>query len=145
MATTPEHNKQTVIRFFLAANNNQMQELDSIMHENFVTHGPQTLLPFARGRQAHKDGIMGFKEAFPDATIHPDLVFAEGNKVMAHVTVKARHTREFMGRPPTFDEIVWTATSLTRFNDDGVMVERWVIEDFMGMFQQLGILPKSFA
>jgi predicted ester cyclase len=140
MPTTPERNKNIVLRFFLAANNNAMQELDSIMDENFVTHGPQTLLAYARGRDAHKQGIMGFKQTFPDATINPLIMFAEGNKVMAHVRVTARHTHEFMGKQPTFDEVVWTATSLTRLNDDGVMVERWVIEDFMGMFMQLGII-----
>ena len=143
MATTPEHNKQVVLRFFLAANHNQMQELDAIMHENFVTHGPQTLLAYARGREAHKQGIMGFKQTFPDATIEPEIIFAEGDKVMAHVRVTARHTKEFLGKQPTFNTVEWTATSLTRFNADGVMMERWVIEDFMGMFQQLGVISAT--
>jgi predicted ester cyclase len=145
MPTTPAHNKQTVIRFFLAANNDQLQELDTILHEDFVTHGPQSLLPFAKGRQAHKDGIGGFKKTFPDATIHLLNIFAEGDKVMTHQRVTARHVNEFMGKQPTFKYIEWTATQLARFNSDGVMVERWVIEDFLSMFQQLGVMPTQFG
>lgn len=145
MPTTPEHNKNTVVRFFLAANNDQLNQLDQFMAEDFLTHGPQSLLPRAVGRQAHKDGIGGFKKMFPDATIEIIHIFAEGDKVMTHQKVTARHINEFMGVPPTFKYLEWTATQIARFNEDGMMVERWVIEDFMSMFQQLGILPMKFG
>lgn len=143
--TTPEHNKNTVIRFFLAANNDQLQELDKFMAEDFTTYGPQSLLPKAVGRDAHKGGIGGFKATFPDAKIEIIHIFAEGNRVMTHQKVTARHVKEFMGVQPTFKYLTWTATQLAHFNDDGIMVERYVIEDFMSMFQQLGILPTKFG
>lgn len=145
MATTPEHNKNTVVRFFLAANNNQLQELDKFMAEDFTTYGPQSLLPKAVGRDAHKQGIGGFKQTFPDATIEIIHLFAEGDKVMTHQKVTARHVNEFMGVAPTFKTLVWTATQLARFDENGIMVERWVIEDFLAMFQQLGIMPQKFG
>lgn len=145
MPTTPEHNKNTVIRFFLAANNDQLGELDHFMAENFVTYGPQSLLPRAEGREAHKQGIGGFKQTFPDAKIEIIHIFAQGDKVMTHQKVTARHVNEFMGVKPTFKYITWTATQLARFDDNGIMVERWVIEDFMSMFQQLGILSMKFG
>lgn len=145
MPTTPEHNKNTIIRFFLAANNDQLGELDRFMAENFVTYGPQSLLPRAEGREAHKQGIGGFKQTFPDAKIEIIHIFAQGDKVMTHQKVTARHVNEFMGVKPTFKYITWTATQLARFDDNGIMVERWVIEDFMSMFQQLGILPMKFG
>ncbi|MCC6801376.1 MAG: ester cyclase [Anaerolineae bacterium] len=145
MPTTPEHNKNTVIRFFLAANNDQLGELDRLMAENFVTYGPQSLLPRAEGREAHKQGIGGFKQTFPDAKIEIIHIFAQGDKVMTHQKVTARHVNEFMGVKPSFKYLTWTATQLARFDDNGIMVERWVIEDFMSMFQQLGILPQKFG
>ncbi len=145
MPTTPEHNKSTIIRFFLAANNDQLDELDTYMHEDFVTHGPQSLLPYAKGRDLHKQGIGGFKSTFPDATIHIIHIFAEGDKVMTHQKVVARHVKEFLGVQPTFKTIEWTATQLARFDENGIMVERWVIEDFLAMFQQLGIMPTKFG
>jgi predicted ester cyclase len=145
MPTTPERNKNTVIRFFLAANNNQLQELDEFMAEDFVTHGPKSLLPRAVGREAHKKGIGGFKETFPDATIEIIHILGQGDKVVTRQKVTARHIKEFMGVQPTFKFLTWTATQIARFNDSGMMVERWVIEDFVSMFQQLGILPAKFG
>jgi len=50
-----------------------------------------------------------------------------------------------MGVPPTFKDLTWTATQITRFDDNGMMLERWVLEDFVSMFQQLGILPATFG
>jgi predicted ester cyclase len=145
MPTTPERNKDTVIRFFLAANNNQLQELDEFMAEDFVTHGPQSLLPRAVGREAHKQGIGGFKKNFPDATIEIIHIFAQGDKVMTRQKVTARHVNEFMGVQPTNKLLTWTASQLARFDDNGMMIERWVIEDFVSMFQQLGILPEKIG
>jgi predicted ester cyclase len=145
MPTTPENNKETVKRFFLAANNNQLQELDQLMIEDFVTHGPQSLLPRAVGLEAHKQGIGGFKKNFPDATIEITLILAQGDRVMTRQKVSATHVNEFMGVPPTNKRITWTATQLARFDDNGKMIERWVIEDFASMFQQLGILPATFG
>ena len=145
MPTTPEHNKNTVIRFFLATNNDQLGEIHQYMAPNFVTYGPKSLLPRAEGLDAHLEGIGGFKKTFPDATIEIIHIFAEGDKVMTHQKVSARHVNEFMGVQPTFKFLTWTATQIARFDDNGMMVERWVIEDFMSLFQQLGILPQKFG
>lgn len=145
MPTTPESNKNTIIRFFQAANHDQLQELDEFMAEDFVTHGPQSLLPRAVGREAHKQGIGGFKKTFPDATIEIIHIVAENNRVMTHQKVTARHVNEFLGVKPTNKMITWTASQIARFDDNGMMVERWVIEDFVSMFQQLGILPPKFG
>lgn len=145
MPSTPERNKNTVIRFFLAANNNQLEELDQFLAEDFVTHGPQSLLPRAVGLEAHKRGIGGFKKTFPDATIEIVHIFAEGDKVMTHQKVTARHVNEFMGVPPTNKMLTWTASQIARFDESGMMIERWVIEDFVAMFQQLGILPAKIG
>jgi predicted ester cyclase len=145
MPGTPEHNKDTIIRFFEAANNDQLQELDQLMVENFVTHGPQSLLPRAVGREAHKQGIGGFKKTFPDAKFEIVHIFAQGDRVMTRQKVTAHHVNEFMGVPPTNKLLTWTASQLARFDDNGMMVERWVIEDFVSMFQQLDILPAKFG
>jgi hypothetical protein len=38
--------------------------------------------------------------------------------------------------------MTWTASSIIRFNSAGKMVERWVIEDELGVMQQLGRVPR---
>jgi predicted ester cyclase len=145
MPTTPEKNKETVERFFQASNNDQLQELDQLMAEDFVTHGPQSLLPRAVGLERHKQGIGGFKKNFPDARIEITLILAQGDRVMTRQNVTATHVNEFMGAKPTNKRITWTASQLVRFDDNGKMIERWVLEDFASMFQQLGILPTTFG
>jgi predicted ester cyclase len=132
MPTTPEKNKETVERFFQASNNDQLQELDQ-------------LLPRAVGLERHKQGIGGFKKNFPDARIEITLILAQGDRVMTRQNVTATHVNEFMGAKPTNKRITWTASQLVRFDDNGKMIERWVLEDFASMFQQLGILPTTFG
>ena len=57
---------------------------------------------------------------------------------MTRVQLTGTHEREWMGVPATHKKMTWTATQILRFNDAGKAVERWVIEDQLGMLQQLG-------
>lgn len=111
--------------------------IDELMIPEFVTHG-DALFPLVYGREALKQAIPRFKAAFPNATTTVQQIFAEGNRVMVHVLVNGTHENEWMGVAATHKEMTWTATSIIRFNDAGKMVERWVIEDQLGMLQQLG-------
>jgi predicted ester cyclase len=139
--STVEDNKAVVMRFFEAASKNRMDDFDELMIPEFVTHG-DALFPFFRGREGMKKGVGGFKNAFPDATLTPEVVFGEGDKVMAHVRVDATQEKEWLGVQPSGKKYSWTATTIIRFNEDGKMAERWVIEDELGMMQQLGIMPR---
>lgn len=114
-----------------------VQAIDELMVPGFVTHG-DALFPLAFGREALERAIPAFKRAFPDATVTIQQIVADGDKVMAHVVVTGTHEDEWMGVAPTHRRMTWTATSITRFNDEGKMAERWVIEDQLGMLQQLG-------
>jgi predicted ester cyclase len=138
---TPEQNMTTVRRFFEAASTANFDDFDNYMVEKFVTHG-DALFPFFMGRQGMKVGVGGFKNAFPDARLQIEEIFAEGDKVMAHVRVTGHQEKEWLGVPPAGKEYSWTATTIIRFDDQGQMVERWVIEDELGMMQQLGIMPR---
>ncbi|MFO1371491.1 MAG: ester cyclase [Candidatus Competibacteraceae bacterium] len=111
--------------------------IDELMIPEFVTHG-DALFPLAYGRDALRQAIPRFKAAFPDATATIQQVFAEGSKVMVHVLVNGTQEGEWMGVPATHKPMTWTASSIIRFNSAGKMVERWVIEDELGVMQQLG-------
>jgi hypothetical protein len=43
--------------------------------------------------------------------------------------------------PPTNKKVTWTGTQIVRFNDQGKMVERWVLEDEMRYLQAMGKIP----
>jgi len=115
--------------------------IDELMIPEFVTHG-DALFPLVYGRDALRQAIPRFKAAFPDVTATIQQIFAEGHKVMAHVRVNGTHEGEWMGVPATHRSMTWTASSIIRFNSAGKMAERWVIEDELGMMQQLGRVPR---
>lgn len=115
--------------------------IDELMIPEFVTHG-DALFPLVYGRDALRQAIPRFKAAFPDARATIQQVFAEGTKVMVHVLVNGTHEGEWMGVPATHKSMIWTASSIIRFNSAGKMVERWVIEDELGVLQQLGRVPR---
>lgn len=135
-------NVSAVRRFFetLSADPDVLlKAIDDLLAPELVTHGdalfPQ---PVAHGTEGLKQGLTGFKAAFPDITATIQQIFAEGSKVMTRVQLVGTHENEWMGVPATHKEMTWTATQIMRFNDEGKAVERWVIEDQFGVLQQLG-------
>ena len=135
-----EENLATARRFFQAANENDFDTFDEIMVPDFITHG-DALFPFVRGSAILKTALPAFKAAFPDAKITPEVMFADGDKVVAHVNVTGTHQGKWLGVEATGKKMKWTASTIIRFNDDGRMAERWVIEDELGVVEQLGIAP----
>ena len=99
------------------------------------------MFPFVRGKDILKTAIPAFRAAFPDAKLTPEVIFADGDKVVAHVRVSATHEGPWLGAEPTHKKMVWTASTIIRFNDDGMMAERWVIEDELGVMEALGVAP----
>ena len=82
----------------------------------------------------------GFLAGFPDSKIELEDVITEGDKVAARFNLRATHQGDFMGIPPTGKSIVLTGITIMQFEGDKV-VERWSESDFMGMMQQLGVIP----
>jgi steroid delta-isomerase-like uncharacterized protein len=140
MSTTT--NVSAVRHFFEALSDEAdalMKAIDDLLAPELVTHGdalfPQ---PVLHGTEGLKQGLGAFKAAFPDVTATVQNIFGEGNKVMAHVQLVGTHEGEWLGVPATHKKMTWTGTTIMRFNDEGKVAERWVIEDELGMLQQLG-------
>ena len=78
--------------------------------------------------------------AFPDVhfTIHFEL--AEGDLVATHWSYIATNTGLFLGRPATGKQVTDTGIDVFRIKD-GKIVEMWVVQDSLGLMQQLGVLP----
>jgi hypothetical protein len=114
--------------------------IDDLMTPDFVTHGPASF-PYVRGIEVLKQAIPGFKAAFPDVKVEILQLFGEGDKVMSHIRLTGTHKGELMGFQATNKTISWTGTQLVRFNADGKMVERWVLEDEIRYLQAIGKVP----
>lgn len=134
-----EQNIAAVRRLFDEISAGNMAVVDEVMTPEFVTHG-DAMFPFVRGTGPLKMGIGAFKKAFPDARLAVEQIFGEGDKVIARVQVSGTHTGEWLGVAATNAAMTWTSSSITRFNDEGKMAERWVIEDELAMLQQLGLV-----
>jgi steroid delta-isomerase-like uncharacterized protein len=136
---TTEQNKAVVRRFFEAFEADDQAALNELLAPDLVAYshggpGPQT-------REAHVQGIRMWNAAFSDTrfTIHEQI--AEGDMVATRETMRSVHSRaDFQGLPPTGKEITTSAVSIERIKD-GKIVERRVISDFLGVMQQLGLVP----
>src|SRR5439155_26096900 len=91
-----QENIATTLRMFESASSGDMEAFDDIMVDEFVTHG-DALFPFVRGKDILKTAIPAFRAAFPDAQLTPEVIFAEGDRVGAHVKVTATHRGPWLG------------------------------------------------
>ncbi|OGT80650.1 MAG: hypothetical protein A3H91_15255 [Gammaproteobacteria bacterium RIFCSPLOWO2_02_FULL_61_13] len=78
------------------------------------------------------------RNAFPDLHISIEDQLAEGDKVVARVTLRGTHQGDFLGIAPTHRPIAYEAIDISRFAD-GRMVEHWGIPDYLTLLQQLGV------
>ena len=92
------------------------------------------------GRDAMKEYISVYYDAFSNIGLSVEDVIAEGDKVVSRVTGSGTHTGELQGMPPTGKNISISGISIMRIAD-GKIAEEWEMYDIMGMMQQLGAIP----
>jgi predicted ester cyclase len=81
-----------------------------------------------------------FFAGFPGATaVILDMV-AEGNFVCFQGEITAKHTGEFLGIPPTNNDLKVPVLEVVRLAD-GQIKEHWGGVDTFMMMQQLGVIP----
>src|SRR3954452_9207191 len=95
-----EENK-AVVRHWIeeAWNRGNLAVIDDLTAPDFVDHHlPPGVPPNAEG---HKTWVQMARAGFPDIHLTIDDMIAEGDKVVARMTVSGTQTGEFMGVPPT--------------------------------------------
>jgi steroid delta-isomerase-like uncharacterized protein len=78
--------------------------------------------------------------AFPDVQFTVHLELAEDDLVAVHWSYVATNTGPFLGRPATGKQVTDTGTNIFRLQD-GKIAEMWVVQDSLGLMQQLGAVP----
>lgn len=73
---------------------------------------------------AFKVPIGGLLTAFPDLQVSADMIIAEGDLVMAVATFTGTQQEEFLGIPPSGEQITWTHVDVNRI-ENGKVVEAW--------------------
>jgi steroid delta-isomerase-like uncharacterized protein len=86
--------------------------------------------------------IAAFSEAFPDLSVVPTLIVADGAYVAVHLTGRATHRGIFQGIPATGRSWAASCTALYRVEAGKVvdMYENW---DLLSILEQLGGVMRS--
>jgi DNA-binding CsgD family transcriptional regulator len=96
-------------------------------------------------RETLLQAIGMWNTAFSETSFTIDEQIAEGNQVATRTTMRAVHSGgDFQGVPPTGKKIAIGGITFNRIKD-GTIVEHRVNADFMGMMQQLGLIPPPAA
>jgi steroid delta-isomerase-like uncharacterized protein len=134
-----EDNKNLVRRYQEAYNAEDYAALAEVLAADVHTPNIARVMPpgLEGAIAVHKTTLLGM----PDyRTIIEDLI-AEGDKVVARVTITGTHTGDFWGVPATGRRINLTAIYIVRIAD-GKIVEHWGEENGIKVFRQLGFKLK---
>ena len=92
------------------------------------------------GREAMRDYLSVFFNAFSNIKATVEDQIAEGDKVVSRIKGTGKHTGELQGIPASGKEISVTGFSMMRISNDKI-VEEWELFDIMTMMQQIGAIP----
>lgn len=135
---TNDQIKAMVIRLYAEAIDGDNEALiDEICHPEMVIQDP--IQGTMHGREAFKQLIRFFKGAFPGFRTEIHQVIVEGDSIVIHHTHHCVHTGDFLGLPPTGNQVVVSGLELTRLRD-GKFSEWWRHDDDAGLLRQIGVL-----
>lgn len=138
-----EANKDIVRRCFEDVwNSGRLDAVAELVHPNFIRHHERNQDEDLHGVDGFRDWVARTREGLRDVRLTIQLIFAEGDRVMAHVRGHATHGGSLKGVPATGTPIDFTATTLTRLADRKI-VECWVIADTLGILRQIRAVPQS--
>ncbi|GAC1342140.1 MAG: ester cyclase [Ktedonobacteraceae bacterium] len=134
-----EANKASVRRFYDEVFNKKSRAaIDEFIDPNQVDHDAPPGTP--GGLKGAKQTLTMYLTAFPDLHFTVEDIIAEGDKVVARLTVHGTQQGVFMGIPPTGKKATSTAIDINRIAG-GKSVEHWLNMDTLGLLQQLGVIP----
>lgn len=136
-----EANKALVQRWFDEVwNKGRAEAIDEMFDEYGIAHGlsDDPANPI-RGPRDFRPFHTLFREAFPNMMIVVEDTIAEGDKVAARCSVRAKHEGEFLGRSATDSPVEFTGIAIVRI-DNGKIVEAWNNFDFMTLHKQVGLI-----
>jgi len=132
-----EANKEIVRRYQEIYNSNQLDRLSEVLSEDLLT--PKIMPGIPQGIEGAKVAHQMMVAGFPDYQTVIDELIAEGDKVVARITMAGTNTGTFMGIPPTGKFISFTGLYIARIAN-GKIVEHWGEEDGVSLLGQLGVL-----
>ena len=134
-----EQNKALAKRAFQELLSDGRFELaEQLYAKDFVNHGLHRNIDLAEDQAALK----GWHQAFPDITIVPEKLIAEGDLVTVYWIARGTNTGEGNGLPATGKKVEQSGITIWRIVS-GKIKEEWSAFDQLSMMQQLGLLPSQ--
>ncbi len=136
-----EDNKTFMRRFYEEVmNQKNLAAIDDFLAPTFVNHSALQLGMLGGGIEEVKQYVSMILTTFPDLYYTVEDMIAEGDKVVARLTVSGTQQGAFLGIPSTSKHATITDIEIFRIAN-GKAVENWVQADFLGLLQQLGVVP----
>jgi steroid delta-isomerase-like uncharacterized protein len=133
-----KENKAIIRRNYEEAfNDGNLSVLDEIVAPEFILHGAP---PGSTGPEVLRQAMRSLRTAFPDGHMTVEDLIAEGDKVVARLTLRGTHSGDFQGIPPTGKQVTMTGISISRITDNKIQ-EYWSNRDDLEVMRQLGALP----
>lgn len=136
--TTADYNKKLVRTLYDCINERKLDEMQALVAPDFI--GPRG----ERGPAEFRATIQTILTGFPGVQFELHEVFGEGDRVAVRWTFRAPHDGRFAGLPPTHTLVTQEGNVIYQVAD-GLVVRAWVQVDRLGVLQQIGALPPSFA
>jgi predicted ester cyclase len=124
----------------MAYNQGHLKALDRIYAPCIRYHRPP--LADMEGLEALKEFIADIRSAFSNVQLAIDEVTLEGEVLAGRWTFRGTHTGRSpsMPVPPTGRGVTVTGCCMAHWTG-GRIDEEWVYSDWLGLFQQLGVVP----
>jgi steroid delta-isomerase-like uncharacterized protein len=119
---SPAIYKSIVRRYYDAFSTGGGDLLDEVVADDFLDHDPMPGQP--PGLVGLKLAVNSFRTAFPDGEMVVDELVAEGDRVVARVTMSGTHRGEYAGMPGTGRAVRAEGIEIFRLAD-GKLVEGW--------------------
>lgn len=117
--------------------------IDELGAPDFVNHDPAR--PNVRTREDYKRWATEVRSAYPDLHYTIEDMIAEGEQVVMRLTFRGTNTGDIVTPkhiPATGKQVTMTEILIVRFAG-GKVVELWSQADYLGGYQQLGLIPVS--
>jgi predicted ester cyclase len=139
-----EQNKQVVRQMVERTGRGDSSAIDELSTENFVLHAlhSNSGLGMDFDRSGYKKANDGGHAGFPDYSMTIDDMIAEDDKVFVLSTRSGTLTSKWGALNPTGKNMNEKRLALYRL-DNGKVAEVWLTDEFLGQYQQLGVLPPN--
>jgi predicted ester cyclase len=123
-----------------AWNKGNLDALDEVCDADMVRHEPP--FPDIVGTEALKQYIAAGRSAYSDIKFTFDEIIVKGHRTATRWTWRGKHTGQHpaLPIPPTGKQVMLTGSSIDHLAG-GKSVEQWIYGDYLGLFQQLGVVP----